>query len=328
MIPRSQSTVSRSRPFVASQVEMTTSRALVLSFAGLVACGPVVGDDGGEGGAEGGSSGANESSGSSSSVGTSVGTSIGTSIGTSVGTSVDTGSSSGNDDSDDPPSCAFFHHEVASPGECQSDGSCCPGEKCVPSPNYSSCVPLDPRPSAVGQACTRKGEEDDCEAGAVCRAVDPVTNEGRCVEFCDLGHACDDETLECFYAPSSLCERPCDPIGGPACNADETCLPNAFAEQFACVPDERLGQPGAPGDPCVPDGSTFEGCDDHGLCVPDEAVAIDSCANDLDDACCTLLCSLSDPIGCTGIGDEICEPMSTLLGATWAEDMYNVGYCR
>lgn len=307
---------------------MVALRSQPWVLALLCACAPVVGS----GDASGTGTGSDTSDASSvGSASTSTGATASTGTTTSAGTSSTTHgdeSTSAHDDANDGPSCVLFHHEIGLPGECLSDASCCPGEKCVPSPDYSSCVPLDPTPVDVGEACTRMGENDDCVAGAVCRAVDPTTQEGTCIEICDFGHSCDDATLECFLAPDALCERTCDPLGGPACDGNATCLPNAFAQTFACVPDERIDQPGQPGDPCVPDDDTFAGCDALGLCVPDGSTAIESCANDLDDACCTWLCALGDPAGCTGVGDEICEPLSTLLDDTWADDMYNVGFCR
>lgn len=308
---------------------MVVLRSNVAVLALLSACSSVVGgQDSGDASSSSGSSDAGSvgsaSMTSSGTTGTGTTTSAST---TSTTTAADT-TTAGNDDASDGPTCVLFHHEVGSLGGCNTDASCCPGEKCVPSPDYSSCVPLDPAAVGVGEACTRMGENDDCVAGAVCRSVDPVTQEGTCVEICDFGHTCDDAELECFLQPEPLCERTCDPLGGPACEAGTTCLPNALAQTFACVPDERIGQPGQPGDPCVPNDDTFAGCDALGLCVPDGTTAIESCANDLDDACCTWLCAIGDPGGCVGVGDEICEPLSTLLGDTWAEDTFNVGYCR
>ncbi|MBC8071225.1 MAG: hypothetical protein IAG13_23070 [Deltaproteobacteria bacterium] len=225
---------------------------------------------------------------------------------------------------DDGPSCVLHHHEVGSLGQCNTDASCCPGSKCVPSPEYSECVPVDVMPADIGEPCTRTGVLDDCVAGAVCRGTDPRTSEGRCVELCRFGHECDEASVSCV---GSECLAPCDPLDGTACPPSDVCLPFANAELFACVPDDLPATPGQAGDPCSPYEAAYAGCDPDHLCVPDELVAIDSCAGDAADGCCTPICPVLDESACAGLGAGICEPVSTLLQETWPDEL-GAGYCR
>jgi hypothetical protein len=237
-----------------------------------------------------------------------------------------TSSSSSNDDSnDDGPQCVLHHPEIATPGDCYGDAECCPGEKCVPSVDYSACVPLDDTPAGIGEPCVRTGVSDDCVAGTVCRGSTADTNEGRCVEFCALGHDCSDASTICTDEPLQLCLVPCDPLG-EACPGTDLCLPMNDAQTFACLPDETPTTAGAASDPCPVFDDAFSGCDVGHVCVADAYVDIMQCAADDESGCCTALCATDDPLACAGIGAETCVPLSMLVGDPWP-DALGVGYC-
>lgn len=301
-------------------MHLRTSLALLLA-----SCGPAIGTTDGEDS----TSATDGSSSSSSTAGVTLSSTSAPSDTSGVDTSGTTSSTGADDDddtNDDGPLCILHHHEVATPGECDGDSECCPGDKCVPSPSYSECVPLDDAPAGVGEPCVRTGVSDDCVAGAVCRGADPDTNEGRCVELCALGHTCNDSETICTAYPLQLCLQPCDPLDDAACPPTDTCLPMATVEAFACAPDESPTIAGGAGAPCPAGADAFMGCDAGHLCLADQHLAIESCAADDESGCCTRLCAMGDPMACAGIGAETCVSLSAPVGATWP-DALGVGYC-
>jgi hypothetical protein len=166
--------------------------------------------------------------------------------------------------------------------------------------NATKCTPLDPEPAAIGDPCVVEGSGvsgiDDCELGAICWGVDPMTNEGTCVPMCTGSEAnpmCPDG-LECtvaFDAPLIVCLPPCDPLQ-PTCAADEVCSSLDFFPpddiRFACQPMPPF-EPQPYGIAC----GGLQICDEGHLCVAAEHVP--GCA---DPNCCTTLCDVTVPTEC------------------------------
>jgi hypothetical protein len=211
--------------------------------------------------------------------------------------------------SDEPSTC------VAPPGldgvvrsECDVWTQDCPeGHKCVPwandgggSWNATRCVPLDPNPKQPGDACVAPeggvSGVDDCDINGMCWDVDPETDEGLCVAFCE-GSADDP-----MCAPGStctitndgvlsLCLPSCDPLLQD-CPGDDLCLP--VNGEFACVLDAS-GEMGAYGDPC----EYATACDPGLVCLNPEYVP-DCMAG----GCCSPFCDVTAPNMCPGGGQE------------------------
>jgi hypothetical protein len=127
---------------------------------------------------------------------------------------------------------------------------CPPGDKCMPwandggpTHNATRCSPVDPEPNSVGDPCIVEGSAlsgiDSCVLGAMCMGVDPMTNEGTCVELCGGtpgSGTCQAPGVECTPLsdlPIPLCLVACDPMASQ-CPAGFTC--SASGEVFACVP--------------------------------------------------------------------------------------------
>jgi hypothetical protein len=291
------------------------------SLAVLVACGPAIGDVDGSGGS------GDSSAAADGGVETTSGTADDGIVTVTSATNSETSSSDPDDGPDDTgPICILHHHEVGIPGECDHDSDCCRGEKCVPMDD-GTCVPLADDPADIGEPCTARGIVDDCVANAVCRGVDVETGEGICVQTCDAGHACIDRATICVEHPSYLCLPPCDPLAA-ACPGTDACVPFDGPGLFACWPDAGASIPGAFGDPCW-DTQAQTGCDAGAICLHEQFVQSTSCANDLDEGCCTWFCDTDDPIACADTETGICEPLATALETDWpAEIDPTLGYCR
>lgn len=186
--------------------------------------------------------------------------------------------------------------------ECDVWEDDCPeGQKCMPwandggnSWNATRCSPLDDNPGQIGDPCNVEGSGvsgiDTCDARSMCYYVDPETNEGVCVGFCegspqaptcDSGYICtivNDGVL-------TLCRPECDPIL-QNCDGSAACLPATGSEGFTCIIDAS-GESGAHGDPC----EYINACDPGLFCANPEAVP--GCAGT---GCCSEFCDLSDPM--------------------------------
>ncbi len=141
--------------------------------------------------------------------------------------------------------------DAGSPIECDLHAQDCPlGEKCMPwandggpTHNATRCSPVDPEPNSIGDPCIVEGNAlsgiDSCVLGAMCMGVDPMTNEGTCVELCGGtpgSGTCQAPGVECTPLsdlPIPLCLVACDPMASQ-CPAGFTC--SATGEVFACVP--------------------------------------------------------------------------------------------
>ena len=279
---------------------------------------------------------ANDTSTSTTTSATSMNPTSPTSTGTTMATSITDADSSATIDSGDEvtddsssddgwdTACGFYGGCPVDGGnvdtECDVWAQDCPeGEKCMPwandggnSWNATRCSPLDPTPGQPGDACTVEGSGvsgiDDCDLGTMCWGVDPETNQGVCVDFCEGSEAnplCEDPGNECFVSNEGvliLCLPPCDPLF-QGCGEGEACYPTVDQAFFACMPH---GSPdaGLHGDPCE-----FPNACDPGLfCADPDTVS--GCMGAF--GCCTEFCDVTagDPdAACSGAANgETCTP--------------------
>ena len=279
----------------------------------IAACGPsVVGGDGGSTGETGTSTSVEATADDDSQV-TSPGTNNTTSPSTtanptsatmtSTATATDPTTTDAEDDVIDDEGCAFYGGCPSDWGsvtfECDVWAQDCPeGEKCMPWANdggvhwnATRCSPVDPSPPGIGEPCLVEGSGtsgiDECDVGAMCWNVDPLTNEGTCAAMCSGSPAnpsCPgDGATQCMIAYDSvvaLCLEACDPLLQD-CVAIAECVP--VDDQFFCVPDQS-GAAGLPGDGC----DEIDLCDPGLFCAAPEAVP--GC---VDAGCCTEFCDVT-----------------------------------
>jgi hypothetical protein len=191
----------------------------------------------------------------------------------------------------------------------------CPaGEKCMPwaydggnSWNALKCTPIDPNPKGVGETCTVEGSGvsgvDDCEKGAMCWDVDPMTLQGTCIAMCEGSP----DAPKCA-APMScvsyndgvlnLCMMPCSIIEQD-CSGFDHCVVTPDGCGTMCVPD--MGGSGGFGTPC----EYADACALGLICAP--AAQIPGCQGAT--GCCTPYCDLDDPaasMNCPGAPATAC----------------------
>lgn len=200
----------------------------------------------------------------------------------------------------------------------------CPeGQKCMPwandggtSWNATKCTDINPNPGLPGDPCTVTDNGvsgiDSCEEGAMCWNVDPETNEGVCVGFCDGSpdnFSCTEQNTTCVIANQGvliLCVPTCDPLL-QNCEG-ELCIPNPTdADYFVCILDAS-GEEGAYGDPC----EFANACDPGLVCL--DAPYVPGCQAS---GCCTPFCNLMEEYTCPGQGQEC---------IAWHEEMVPPGY--
>jgi hypothetical protein len=198
--------------------------------------------------------------------------------------------------------------------ECDIWAQDCPeGEKCMPwdnmggnSWNATRCSPVAPDPGQPGDPCTVEGSGvsgvDDCAISSMCWNVDPDTNQGVCVGFCEGSEnnpVCPDPDTGCSITNEGvliLCLPYCDPLLQD-CSDSEACYPEPNG--FFCSPDAS-GKMGMYGDPC----EYLNVCDPGLFCA--DAVNVPDCAGAI--GCCSEYCDTSDPMAvCMGNGQE-CLP--------------------
>lgn len=267
---------------------------------------------------------ASVSEGMTSTSGVTSGVTSGTTSGaTSMTSSSDTAVTGCETACDDLPSCA------PDCPECDIWGQDCPrGEKCMPWASDGDnawdavkCTLLDPDPVPVGGVCTApqggSAGVDDCEAGAMCWGVDPDTQEGICVDFCEGSPeepACSDPETQCSISNNGaliLCLPGCDPLA-PVCASDEVCVYSDGG--FICVIDAS-GSDGQAGDPCA----YVNACDPGHACVV--ADYFDAC---MAEACCASFCDLEGGDACPVMGQE-CIPW--FKQGTAPPGHEDVGFC-
>ena len=245
-------------------------------------------------------------------------------------------SSSGGGTADDSTGAMFLVPPDGGGGEVECDvwmQDCPPGEKCMPwandggnSWNATRCSEVVDNPGQVGDECMVDGSGvtgiDDCDVGSMCYYVDPETNVGTCVGFCegsqdapicDMGFLCSISNNGVLI----LCRRECDPLLQD-CMGSAACLPANGSDGFVCIVDAS-GEGGAAGDPC----EFLNACDPGLFCA--NADVVPGCVDSA--GCCSEFCDLTEPdpnAMCTQVGQE-CE--------TWFEegaappDLMHVGAC-
>lgn len=200
--------------------------------------------------------------------------------------------------------------------ECDLWAQDCPeGQKCMPwandggnSWNATKCSPLDPQPAQPGDTCTVEGSGvsgvDDCDIASMCWDVDPETNTGTCVAFCqgsDENPSCDDPSTACSITNDGaliLCLPTCDPLLQD-CAEGNACYP--LLDEFVCAPDAS-GEMGLYGDPC----EYLNACDPGLFCA--SADVVPGCVGSA--GCCSEYCDVTDPnVTCSGAdGGQACSP--------------------
>lgn len=210
----------------------------------------------------------------------------------------------------------------------------CPnGEKCMPwannggnAWNATRCVPLDTNAVEIGDECQVEGSGttgiDNCGPRAMCYYVDPETNLGTCVGFCqgspeapscEAGSICtivNDGVL-------TLCRPECDPILQD-CEGQAACLQATGTNGFTCIIDAS-GDSGLAGDPC----GFINSCDPGLLCATAETLP-----NCNAESCCTEFCDLLDAepnAFCSLGGGTSCVPWFAEGDAP--PDLAHVGLC-
>lgn len=153
--------------------------------------------------------------------------------------------------------------------------------------NATKCTELDPDPDQPGEPCTvvESGVSgiDSCAIGSLCWNVDPATNTGTCVQFCQGGEAnpvCADPTTTCEGRDFSLCLPLCCPLEQD-CREGDACYP--FEDTFQCAPDAS-GDHGRFGDPC----EYLNVCDPGLFCA--SASSVPGCEGS--SGCCSRLCDI------------------------------------
>ena len=150
------------------------------------------------------------------------------------------------------------------------------------------------------------GGDDDCGVGSMCWSIDPDTELGYCVGFCQ-GSPNDPECGEgtvCGIFNNGvlpLCLPTCDPLaaGSDCPDPNQLCVPLDNGDAFVCVLDTEDSGPFAT------ECELLNSCDQGLLCVPGELVP--DC---FEDNCCTEYCDLDSMEGdgqCSGAGQK-CIP--------------------
>jgi hypothetical protein len=170
----------------------------------------------------------------------------------------------------------------------------------------SRCSPIAADPVAVGGACEIEtgpwSGVDDCDIGAYCWDVDPVTLRGVCVGNCfgnEANPLCT-EGLLCFVGYNgwlTACVPGCDPLA-PACPPGSACA-TGDGGASVCLPSS-LGIPVAQAEAC----DHASGCGDGFACMAKDAVP--GCADPA--SCCTALCDPEAPA--CGRETPVCTPLA------------------
>lgn len=223
--------------------------------------------------------------------------------------------------------------DVPSTSECDVWAQDCPeGEKCMPwasgggAWDATRCSPVADNPNAPGDDCTVEGSDvsgiDDCDATSMCFAIDPETNIGTCVAFCEgspQAPICADPDRACSVSNDGvliLCAETCDPLLQD-CSAGSWphgCY--SVQGEFLCWPDYSFDQ-GGYGEPC----EYFNYCDIGLFCAIPEAVP--GCVSSY---CCSQYCALDEPNACPdmAMGQEC---LSWFLDGQIPPGMENIGFC-
>jgi hypothetical protein len=271
-------------------------RALIrwsAAIAGLLSCGPTLG---------------NEAGNETDEEGTTTGSTASTVASGDTRTASSSAAETAGEESSDGMECVVGFDvpadscpESAFPCDPLND-ACPPNTKCTPKLGGDyACTPLAPRPMQLYEPCD--GESDDCDRGLYCNGRYCV---GICLG-CYLEPHCSDPIGECL-PDYGYCLVPCDPLVDE-CPGEDVCVPSYH---FYCTPPgpQSLGEGEACSsgyaDECAPglvccDGAMsqeFDYCADH--------TRIPGCPADAA-ACCGRVCDPEDGDSCTrGL---VCEPV-------------------
>jgi hypothetical protein len=205
--------------------------------------------------------------------------------------------------------------------------NCALGEKCMPwasdggdTWNATRCTPLSDDPAQPGDPCTAEGSAtsgiDDCDVGAMCWGVDPITLDGVCIELCQgapENPVCTAPEDTCVIANDgvlTVCLPRCDPLLQDCVDGDG-CYP--LGDFFACYPAGA----GAYGDAC----ESATDCDPGRFCA--DATSVPGC---MASGCCSSLCDVSvgDPDAACGAGQSC---VTWYVEGTAPPELENVGGC-
>lgn len=188
--------------------------------------------------------------------------------------------------------------------ECSTyEENCEDGEKCMPyswshGPVWDSlkCSPVT-GDGHSGDPCTLAGGvltgEDDCALHHMCWNIDPETNMGHCVSFCDGtpdNPTCAEPDTGCFMANAgvlNLCLPNCQPLIQD-CPEGEGCY--RVGDIFTCLPTVVSEGAGFEGDVC----HWGNACQPGFICM--NADDLPSC--EMAATCCTPFCDLSEQDPC------------------------------
>lgn len=214
---------------------------------------------------------------------------------------------------------------------------CKPGFKCAgwandggDQWNATRCVPIARPSAAVGEPCTVSewiaSGADDCEIGAMCWHIDPVTLHGTCVPLCqgsEMNWSCPGLCTPCDIANEGtllLCVPPCNPLA-PTCGLGERCLGESSG-WFASIACHRA-PPGTSGigELCHDSWDCVDGL----LCVDDDEYP--GCA--VSPGCCTPYCDRAAADPCDGlVPGTSCEPFYPGDAAPAGCGVDELGLCR
>lgn len=205
----------------------------------------------------------------------------------------------------------------------------CPrGEKCAPYSKYIpgqwdavKCVPVQPVPDRVGEACVVLGGlydgVDSCELGSICQYFSDESGWGVCVRLCDpyLAPECSLPNSVCVYEGGGLfarCRFLCNPLA-ENCWGDLRCESSGPGEEPYCTSTPSDG--GEYAQHCVFQHDCAEGY----ACV--SALDVPSCQSD---SCCTPYCDT--------LKQEPCPEQPMQECKAWYEadppiGTENLGYC-
>lgn len=220
--------------------------------------------------------------------------------------------------------------------ECDVWSQDCPSEeKCMPwsndgtsSWNATKCTPVDANPGQVGDDCTVEGSGvsgiDTCDVASMCYYVDPETNQGICVGFCQGSAAapvCNPGFI-CSIVNNGvliLCRPECDPLAQD-CEFGASCLQATGSQGFTCIIDAS-GDNGAAGDPC----EYINACNPGLFCAT--AAAVPGCQGS--SGCCTEFCDLDapDPVAACSLAGQGAACVAWFEEGTAPPDYGHVGVC-
>lgn len=218
--------------------------------------------------------------------------------------------------------CGAYNISFICPGdvppqiECSIWDQACPdGTKCAPwsedgmTWDSTRCVPVDPDPSGLEEACTVEGSAlsgiDSCGVGLMCWHVDPETLEGSCVPLCQGSErepSCPQMCSTCHLASDALpdlCVAQCDPLD-PICPEGLGCYLSSDYETFTCMPDVSQGA-GPAGSPCQADNE----CQSGSTCLASASVPGCDASK-----CCTPLCPSGDDSRCAVLPGTQCVDLA------------------